>query len=178
MYFKVGEEYADPELFYLQELCGLLDFKISEIAERISQSSDPESEGLFEYAEYFLGTGLCAMQRYIIDVLGMKKIKKKEVLHLGKKFNEEESIVEIINAAANWWKHEPEWPFPLEYETSGELTKKTIDLVLGNASYPYVFSTLLATISPSEKLSVSPLIPYLVEWRSCVHNFCQDRKNV
>ena len=124
MYFKVGERYVDPEIFYLQELCGLLDSKVSEITERISQSSDPESEGLFDYAEYFMGTALCAMQRYIIDVLDMKKIKKKEVLNLGPKFNEEESIIEIINAAANWWKHEPEWPFPLEYEKTDKLTKK------------------------------------------------------
>ncbi|QEY12319.1 hypothetical protein [Cellvibrio sp. KY-YJ-3] len=178
MYFKVGEKYADPELYYLQELCGLLDLKLAEIAEKISHSYDPESDGLLDYAEYFMGTGLCAMQRYILDVLDMKKIKKIDVLNLGVKFNEGTSIIELINAAANWWKHEPEWPFPLEYEKSSKQTKETLDLVLGNSAYPYVFSNFLASINPEKELSVSALIPYLVEWRSCVHTYYQSRKNV
>jgi len=75
MFFKMGNDYSDAELFYLHDFCGMLDSKLTTLNDRILVSRDPESDGLFDYAEYFIGLGFCAMQRYLIDCVVVKKTR-------------------------------------------------------------------------------------------------------
>lgn len=81
--------FADAELSYLDELLASIDRTLSEINIKIKSSIDPESEGLCDKGEYFIGVGFCAMQRYLVDVLQDKKIDKGLALQLGPKTKRE-----------------------------------------------------------------------------------------
>lgn len=176
MFFKFGSDYVDAELFYLQDFCWMLDSKLKTLSDKISVARDPENDGLFDYAEYFIGLGFCAMQRYLIDCLDSKGIKKRAGFELGQKTSSGRTYVQLINSLANWWKHSAEWQhFAYEDEeikrSKGE--QRTIDDVLEISDYPYVFSTALVQLSPEGRLVLSDLIPFLVKWRDDVHEYAR-----
>lgn len=67
MYLKVDEGFADRELALLTDLLELLDAKLAGIQDAIASNADPESAGLTDQGEYFIGVGLCAVQQYLVD---------------------------------------------------------------------------------------------------------------
>ena len=69
MYLKFGEEYTDGELQLLSDLLAILDREIIRVTNAIRSSDDPESEGLPDRGEYFIGVGLAAIQQYLVDTL-------------------------------------------------------------------------------------------------------------
>lgn len=176
MYIKFGNKFADPELFYLKEICMMLDEKIKIDYEKIKAARDVDIDGAGDHSEYLIGLGFTAMQRYLLDVLDMRKIKKHEVLNLGNKFSSELSIAEIINHAANWWKHEPAWTTIALDEK--ELTKDnaTLDTILENAEYPYALSNILGGITKENEFCLSSVLPHLLKWREDVDEFISKKK--
>lgn len=179
MFLRIGDGYSDLELFYLKELCLLLDVKVKKITDKIPQSLNAEAEGLLDYSEYFIGLGFCAMQRYLTDVLDTTGLCKGTVLSLGPKLENGKSVIEVINSLANWWKHESEWQH-IAYEHE-EIKKsnqqyRTTNSVLEVAEYPYVFSTALVEISPNNTLSLFSLISIFIDWRGCIDEFKKSSK--
>jgi hypothetical protein len=67
--------------------------------------------GLFGYADYFAGIGFVAGQRYITSVRGFLKISKSKAFAIGPDCVSGVSYAQLINAAANYWKHSDEWNF-------------------------------------------------------------------
>lgn len=179
MYIASGEGsdlvFADSELSYLEELLSSIDLILSDVYLKIKNSSDPESDGLCDKGEYFLGVGFCAMQRYLVDVLQDTKINKGEALKLGPKNKEGVAISLVINAAGNYWKHSPEWSSWLE--KLDDRSQRTVDLLIhhGGTAW-YVLSDVLAELSDGEGLSLRSCIPYLKKWRQAVH--LERKRNV
>lgn len=116
------------ELHRLCELSEVLDSKIYEIVECISKSVDPESDGLLDQAEYFIGVGFVAIQQYLNDSLIGININKKKALSLGTIHSSGATSVSVINAAANWWKHEAEWFKNGNVPKNGE---RTVEIIMG-----------------------------------------------
>jgi hypothetical protein len=168
MYLKISDdEFADAELSYLEELLGCIDKILSDVHSRIKTSVDPESEGLCDKGEYFIGVGFCAMQRYLVDVLQDKGIDKGTALLLGPKTVEGLPISVLIHSAGNYWKHSPEWHIWME--KLDERSQKTIDRLLthdGPAWYP--LSEVLAGLCDAGEFSLLRCIPYLKKWRQAV----------
>ena len=69
MFFVVGNEFADGELGILCELLDILDGKLVEIDQLIRKSEDPESDGLLDRGEYFIGVGFVAIQRHLVETI-------------------------------------------------------------------------------------------------------------
>src|ERR1017187_2358902 len=105
MFLIVGDEFADSELAILCELLGMLDKKIYEIQLLMSISSDPESDGLCDRGEYFIGVGFAAIQQYLVNTLLFTDINKNDAYKLGPAFSIDITYIDLINSAANWWKH-------------------------------------------------------------------------
>lgn len=108
MYLKVKGEYADRELQLLSELLNILDGKVVEINNLISKSLDPESDGLTDRGEYFIGVGFSVIQQYLTDTLTLTGVSKRSALNVGPRYSEDFTFVAVVNAAANWWKHSAE----------------------------------------------------------------------
>ncbi|MEQ6886485.1 hypothetical protein [Salicola sp. Rm-C-2C1-2] len=166
MYLKSGHEYADTELQLLSELLATLDDKVVEVTNLISVSVDPESAGLTDRGEYFIGVGFSAIQQYLTDTLTLTGISKRRAFDIGPRHSDRFTFIAVVNAAANWWKHSAEW---VGQPTQNALALKTQEVVIevtGTEYYP--LSNVLAKLQGTRELRLSALLSNLVLWRSAV----------
>lgn len=168
MLLTIGKQTADRELGLLGELLGILDGKLSEIKQQIEQSADPDSAGLCDKGEYFIGIGFVAMQQYMTEALLFQSISKGNALNLGPIHASGATYASLINSAANWWKHEPEWTNEGRIPDNGI---RTFDHIANVApEFGYELSKVLASLCSNEEFSLSSLVTYLVAWRDTLIN--------
>lgn len=175
LFFTVESQFADGELWRLQELFEILDEKLDDIDARMKESADPDSDGLCDRGEYFIGLGFVAIQQYLVETIMFTGLTKSEAYELGPKHPSGATYVGLINACANWWKHEPEW------FDAGEVPKngmKSFGLVTEVTDSPsYQLSNVLASFCKAgEKVRFSCVVGHLKEWRSNVHENRKKRK--
>jgi hypothetical protein len=166
VYIKAGSEIADPEYGLLSELLDILDGQLEEITKKIIQSKDPESDGLTDKGEYFIGIGFTAIQQYLAETLILTGVSKSRALELGQEYSENVTYVAIINAAANWWKHEPEW-FPEGPKRADSIKVSEIISEIAQ-SEQYCLSNVLENLSAPSKVSLCSLLPRLRAWRQSI----------
>jgi hypothetical protein len=168
MYFLGNDkEIIDPELGMLQEVLELLDSKLISVESEIEASNDPDSDGILDRGEYFIGLGFVSIQQYLNDTLTFSKVNKSEALALGQKHESGVSFISAINAAANWWKHEAEWWKDLDKLTSQ--SKNTIERVSNLVeSHWYPLANLLNILVKSKECRLINVLPLLIEWRNAV----------
>lgn len=173
MYLKVGDEYADSELQFLSELLATLDNKLVEITGLIMDSVCPESDGLTDSGEYFIGVGFSAIQQYLTDTLILTGISKSRAFDIGPRHSDSLTFVAVVNAAANWWKHSAEWVGQPTQNSLALRTQETVTKVSGAEDYP--LSNVLASLQGSSEVTLSALLPNLVLWRSAVDDERQQK---
>ncbi|MFP4312882.1 MAG: hypothetical protein ACLFR0_01030 [Alphaproteobacteria bacterium] len=193
VYLRIGNEYVDGCFNHLQVFLRILDSELSEIDLRIKKSKDPDSEGLCDLGEYLIGYGFVAIQRYMASTYTQTNISKGDIYKHGLKLCEDLFLIEVINAGANYWKHEPEWPFVLERgdtdptemtpisidRTGAKLSKfekNTFDVISKLTPYAdYTLSNLLSEIinrvSPDTPLSFKAVLPFIEQWRNELDNY-------
>jgi hypothetical protein len=167
MFMVLENEFADGELWMLRELLEMLDEKIADIDLLIKKSPDPDSEGLCDGGEYFIGVGFVAIQQYLIDTLLFTGLDKKDAYELGSVHFSGETYVNLINSCANWWKHEAEWWSNGDVPKNGIRSFERVANVSDSSSYQ--LSNVLASICGSNKICLSSIVPYLEEWQAKVH---------
>ncbi|MDO6423054.1 hypothetical protein [Saccharophagus degradans] len=167
MFFVLDNEFEDGELWKLREMLDLLDAKISEVNRLIEKSSDPDSEGLCDRGEYFIGVGFVAIQQYLVETIINTGLSKSEAYNLGPEHSFGGTSVSLISSCANWWKHEPEWWGPRGIPKSGKATFERVSSVTD--SHTYQLSNVLATFSEDKALSFIHVIPILEKWREDVY---------
>lgn len=170
MYFKSGKEFCDYDFYLLTEMLEHLDVKVKKINSDISLSADPDTDGLFDKGEYYIGVGFSLIQRYISSTYPKSNIKKSDALELGEKIKSNLSYIKVINAGANYWKHEDEWGLMSSItkdvnslKDAAKNTINTIELLTPWASY--TCSNLLAALVGENEFVLSSLLPYLESWR-------------
>ena len=146
----------------------ILDAKISEINGLIELSPDPDSEGLCDKGEYFIGLGFVAIQQYLVETIIFTGLSKSEAYKLGPGHSFGSTSINLINSCANWWKHEPEWWDTGGISKSGKATFERVSNVTESRSYQ--LSNVLATFCGDNTLSFKYVIPVLEEWREDVHS--------
>lgn len=177
-------------LLYLKYFLELIDREILDIYEKIKVSADPDSDGLCDKGEYIIGYGFIAIQRYMISTSPKTSLTKKEAFQLGGKIKNNISIAQAIDAGANYAKHQPEWPFIVNYEEpqegsflspikvnytesifeQEEFGRKTFKTIQNITPYaPYTLSNLLFEIqtrtSRNKNLCFRSLIPTIENWQ-------------
>jgi hypothetical protein len=161
------KEIIDPELGMLQEALELLDSKLVSVESEIEASNDPDSDGILDRGEYFIGLGFVSIQQYLNDTLTFSKVNKSEALTLGKKHESGVSFISAINAAANWWKHEAEWWKDLD--KLNPQSKSTVERVSNLIESPwYPLSNLLSVLVKDKECRLLNVLPLLIEWRNAV----------
>lgn len=151
----------------LCELLDMLDQKRHEIGLLIRQSNDPDSDGLCDRCEYFIGVGFVACQQYLVESLLFTGIDKKDAYGLGPVHCSGTTYVNLINDAANWWKHESEW-WVYKNKVPNN-SQRTFDSVTDIAkARGYELSQVLASICGSKNFSFKSVVPFLVDWRKAV----------
>lgn len=173
--FIVSKNGNDVEFSYISEVLRPIDTSLYELNDKINKADVWEVGSLCDKGEYLIGLVFCIMQRYIFDVLRDVDLKPLEARKLGPCSSFGEPIAELIHAAANYWKHEPEWHIWLE--KLSKQSQKTTDNVLHNRnSAQYPLSDLLADLNNSSDLTLLGCLPYLIDWRKTV--FEHIKKNI
>ena len=155
---------VDFDLDFLNGAVALVDVSLERLDRESGASPDPL--GIFDEKEYLTGFGFVACQTYLTAVASQRglKGKKREALVLGPRHRTGQTIAQLANAAANHWKHSPEWSL----DTPTSQTKQTLEVIsiLGidtSGSYP-VACMLYEILTPHPARFVH-LIPFLTKWR-------------
>lgn len=179
MYIKTQDGFGDGDLGNLEALLALIDGELSSIKDRARRSADPDSEGLFDTSEYFIGIALTAIQQYIASTYAQFKISKSEALQLPPTINGNLTFVAALNAGSNFWKHRDEWG--MRTNVSRDIDKlvpqarqtiKTIEIL--TPWDDYTLSNLIACLTPSGELRLADLIPQLTQWRDSVDSLNRE----
>lgn len=96
----------------------------------------------------------------------MTGISKKRAFDIGPRYSKDLTFISIINAAANWWKHFPEW---LGQESNNHLASRTQQIIMEvTDSQHYPLSNVLAELVGKSDITLSALLPNVVLWRAAV----------
>ena len=159
----------DFDLDFLRAAATLVDGSLERLQAEAHSSADPDAFGIFDEMEYITGFGFVACQGYATAIVSRSQLKgkKREALALGPKHRSGRSMVQLVNAAANHWKHSPEWA--LDAPTAqAEQTIEVISSLGVNTNDSYPVATMLHEILAPHKAQFKKLIPFLTEWRDAL----------
>ncbi|MBG9998369.1 hypothetical protein I6E72_05270 [Pseudoalteromonas sp. NSLLW24] len=155
----------------LEELFLMLDAKLSEIDLAIQSSADPDSDGLFDQSEYYVGLGFVAAQQCLVETVIFSGLgKNKKAYKLGPRHRCGIAYVAAINSAADWWKHEAEWWVDLDIIKNSNATTVNNVLVISNSN-SYQLSNLLFALSNNKEIKLKCLLPIITEWEHALTNW-------
>lgn len=157
----------DFDLEFLEEAAILVDASLERLDRDAEANPDPDAFGIFDQIEYIIGFGFVACQTYATAVVNRSNIEKRKALTLGPMHRTGRSVAQLMNAAANHWKHSPEWSL----DTPSTQAKQTLEAIqsLGvdtNGSYP-VSNTLHEILKPLSARFAN-LIPFLIQLRDAL----------
>jgi len=160
---------VDFDLDFLRAAATLVDSNLDRLHAESRSSPDPDAFGIFDEVEYLAGFGFVACQAYATAVVSRSPLRgnKRQALARGPKHRTGQSMAQLVNAAANHWKHSPEWA--LDAPTTQ--AKQTIEVIstLGvdtNDSYPV--ANMLREILTPHKARFVNLVPFLTQWRDAL----------
>ncbi len=160
---------VDLHIHLLIETLELLDFKLAEIEGDISKHSDiADCHDEFERSEYFIGLGFVAIQQYFVETILLTNLNKSKAYTVGPKLSDGVPFASLVNACANWWKHEPEWFNKDELKDDAQRTIKRV-LKFSNSN-DFALSNVLAFLIDNKSCRFTYLIPKIQEWSECVAN--------
>ncbi len=136
------------------------DATLDELGDHCRKSADPDGEGILDSIEETVGHGFFYVQRYMIQ----RKRTKPNAYTCGPRVGSF-YFAQVVNAAANYWKHLDEWPADIQPRSREQHTLRI--LVDAGATQPdYRLSQLLYVLEPAGSLSA--LLPWVIEWRNAL----------
>jgi hypothetical protein len=155
---------VDFDLDLLVEIVGTVDRLIGVVEAEISRSADPDGLGLFNRLEGVVGLGFVACQQYLNATYPQLAAETKRAAFLaGPKHPSGRSVAELVNAAANYWKHREEWG---DANSQGHetRTREVIDSVTPSRG-ECVVGNVLAALVGGQAERFSSLVGQVVQWR-------------
>jgi hypothetical protein len=153
----------DLDLDFLEELLALIDGQLEALDAEAKESSDPDGSGIWDRREGVVGLGFVACQQYLHATYPHLQVKDKLMaLQSGPKHARGVYVVELINAAANFWKHHDEWR---SNDKHAGRTKIVIEQLGVSAGKSYVLSNVLYRMVQPEPDRFRSVVPLLISWR-------------
>ncbi len=153
----------------LDELYEILDVKLTEIECAIDKSEDPDSDGLFDQSEYYVGIGLAAAQQYLAEAATFSGIDKDKAYKLGPRHKSGLAYIKAIDSAANYWKHEAEWWTDLDTLNNSNPKIRTHVVTVAETSH-YQLSNFLYALSNDKEIKLKCLLPIIDEWLGALNS--------
>ena len=158
---RSSTELWDSGFRHLEGLLRTLDSSLSSIHEQIKAAEVCEVEIICEQGEYLIG---------VLDVLQDIEIEASYARKLGPKSQKGEPLAKLIHAAANYWKHEPEWHLWLDKLRKD--SQKTVGIILqGKELADYPLADLLSELCGAKPLLLVNCLPQLLERRAAVWQY-------
>jgi len=158
---------VDLNLDFLKSAATLVDVYLERLDRESGTSPDPDAFGAYDEIEYFIGFGFVACQTYLTAMASQSglKGKKDKALALGPKHRTGQPMVRLVNAAANYWKHSPEWSLDIP-TTQTNQTLEVISILGIDTSGSYPLANILHEIVAPHPARVASLLPFIVQWRN------------
>jgi len=167
---KVGENFADGDFWLLSRHLNLLDCELARINAAIKESAEPDSDGLCDTGEYFIGHGFVAIQHYLTSARTGAGVLQSKAFRVPPFVNPTLTFAEALNAGANYWKHSEEWFETLSKTENARLkgnALRTLEMLEKATPWDdYTCSNLLAILGNGKELELSPLLLRIAEWRN------------
>ena len=162
MFMLIESDVVDFDLGLLVELLEVVDRQIARIEDEVSRSPDPDGHGQFDRMEAVVGLGFVACQQYINATYPQLASNKFEAIKHPPTLPSGRFAIELINAAANFWKHRDEWTRPNNRDE--ERTRAVIDDVTSSTA-DYVMSNVLYELVRPQPLRFVWITNLLKRWR-------------
>jgi hypothetical protein len=148
-----------------EEVTGVLDRELHRLSVEAAASPDPDAEGIFDRVEYVTGLGFIVCQNYVAACAGSRGCAKSDVLQLGPKHRCGESMVAVVNAAANYWKHHETWGV-----AGAAPSPRTTEVLaaLGIQMTEYLATNVLTALLDPLPIRFATLLPFLTKWRDAL----------
>ena len=157
----------DYDLNLLQNLIHIIDQHLDHINKEALQVEDADSFGYFDNAEHIIGLGFVACQTYLSSICGYLKIDKRKALSVGPLHSSGQTKAQIINHAANYWKHNSEWSFDKNSKQK-KFVEEAFELIGFPVNTDYPLSGVLTEVVFPDKAAFDPIIKILESWRDDV----------
>jgi len=164
MLITLGKSVWDTDLDMLAELLAVIDAQLETVLQRCDDPSLAGQLGYFDSAEHITGLGFVACQAYLTAIYGSLNVKKLNALSIGPHHSSGQTTVEIINHAANFWKHHDEW----HLDKSGacqDRVRKAFDAVGFPVDLDYPLVGILSELVVPESAAFKSLVGKLRQWR-------------
>ena len=157
--------WIEAELSSLTGLIAAIDEHLSNICSKAVEAEDADTFGFFDSAEHATGLGLVACQTYMSAVYGSLMIEKHRALGFGPKHRGGLTKVQIINHAANYWKHNNEWGLD-RTPARQEAIERAFESIGFPVGTDYPLSGVLTELCDPHPASLQPIISALESWRA------------
>lgn len=169
MLLSRGQVAWDPDLDLLVEVLAVVDNHLAALGAKWQDASEADELGYFDRMEHMTGLGFVACQCYLVSIRGHLSCPKSMALSKGPRHHSGHTVVEIINLAANYWKHYDEW-----HLDKGEARQERIRNAFGSIGFSvdteYPLSGVLAELATPDSASFAPLVSALTEWREALRS--------
>ncbi len=157
--------WIENELETLLSLVRLLDKQLGDLSDRSVEVEDADAYGHFDTMEHLVGLAMVTAQTYVATVCGAIALEKRLALKTGPTHSGGKTKVEIINHAANYWKHNNEWS-----TERSDRRRRAIEEAFDSVGFPvgtdYPLSGVLTELSDPELASLEALARILTEWKA------------
>jgi hypothetical protein len=153
---------------FLRDAARLVDSRIREVEIEAKSAESSEAESICETGEYMYGYGLVACQQFISYCIAESSLDSKKALNLGPHHECGASMVSLVNALANRWKHQAGWgkrTTPQESRTISTLSH----FGLGGED-PYFTANALAIMLRPHRPRIQRVIPFLRQWNNALRS--------
>ena len=152
---------CDVELDFLEQYLALIDAQLERLSAEGKESGDPDAFGVIDDVDSLIGLGFIACQRYLTATCSRLKVPKQVGLTAGPKHSSGMTTAQIIDHAANYWKHHEEWRGQ-QTSSQKERTEAAMEAINAlDSDYPMM--TALSEITMGTKFKDT--LPDLAWWR-------------
>lgn len=142
----------------------LIDSHLDGIDRSAAVSEDPDAYGILDQLESIAGLGFAVCQTYMTAHISRSRASKPAALALGPRHRTGRTFAEVVNAAANFWKHSAEWDRTRQDRPAAETVVSIQSLGIDTRdSYP--LGNVLYELLRPHPSRFAGLVPFLLHWR-------------
>jgi hypothetical protein len=156
---------AEYDLELLEKMLAVVDEQLDIMEDAFQRMPEYEAFTQFDWAEHITGFGFVACQTYITATHTFLRITKRDAMKVGPKHPESgRPIVAVVNDAANFWKHYPEWSLQKNQKRQ-DIIRETFETFGFPAGGEYPLSGILTELTTPGNTRFGTLVVSLRQWR-------------
>jgi len=147
----------------LIDLLALIDRETDKVDDLIAENPNADWSGAMDRAEALYGLAFVACQQYLNCSYRFSGLERCEAVARGPMYSPSSSYAQVVDAAANYWKHHGEW----DGLGKGERKARAVldRLFPSRKDYPMA-NVLYVLLGKPAKCRVTDLVPWLEKWRN------------